>query len=85
MVLIAYQPKDFQTLCDVLSTQLDDDSPFRNSPARNEHFDEFRAAPEAELGKKDRDEWIEITLSARIPVSQTNSINEALMESPGGI
>ena len=36
MVLIAYQPKDFATLCDVLGTQhwLAKDSIFRNSPAR---------------------------------------------------
>ena len=47
---------------------------------RGQNFDQFRAALEGELGKKGRDEWMEIMLEAGIPVSQINTLDEALVD-----
>ena len=69
------QPKDFITLCGVLGTEdwLEHEL-FSSSGRRSRNFDAFCAALEGELGKRGRDDWIEIFLEAGLAVSKVNTI-----------
>lgn len=79
IVLIAYQPKHFRKLCEVLGTTEWLQHPhFKGSNLRSLHFNEFRGALEAELCQRPRDEWLDIFWKAGLAASKVNTVHDTL-------